>query len=65
MGLIGINLRFFGIPSVRQALFGEVVTVFRKVMPEMSQTEQAIDAGTVWWDGEIFSGNPVGTNYMQ
>ncbi|MDZ3990536.1 Acyl-coenzyme A dehydrogenase [Pseudomonas sp. Teo4] len=25
----------------------------------MSQTErEAIDAGTVWWDGELFSGRP-------
>ena len=25
----------------------------------MSQTEQeALDAGTVWWDGELFSGKP-------
>ncbi|MFP5341184.1 MAG: acyl-CoA dehydrogenase family protein, partial [Gammaproteobacteria bacterium] len=32
---------------------------FRKVMPQVSQTEQeALDAGTVWWDGELFSGNP-------
>lgn len=33
--------------------------VYKKIMPEMSSTEKdAIDAGTVWWDGEIFSGNP-------
>ncbi|TYR31607.1 acyl-CoA dehydrogenase [Mesorhizobium microcysteis] len=29
------------------------------VMPPISDTERdAIDAGTVWWDGELFSGNP-------
>ena len=32
---------------------------FRKVMPPMSQTErEALEAGTVWWDGELFSGRP-------
>jgi acyl-CoA dehydrogenase len=32
---------------------------FRKVLPQVSQTEQeALDAGTVWWDGELFSGDP-------
>ena len=32
---------------------------FRKTLPPMSQTErEAIDAGTVWWDGELFSGRP-------
>lgn len=31
----------------------------RKVLPEISRTEQqALDAGTVWWDGELFSGDP-------
>ena len=33
---------------------------FRKVLPPMSQTErEAIEAGTVWWDGELFSGRPA------
>lgn len=28
-------------------------------MPAISETErEAIDAGTVWWDGELFAGNP-------
>jgi acyl-CoA dehydrogenase len=28
-------------------------------MPPISETERdAIDAGTVWWDGELFTGNP-------
>ncbi len=28
-------------------------------MPPISETERdAIDAGTVWWDGDLFSGNP-------
>ena len=37
----------------------EDVPMFRKIMPEMSQTERdAIEAGTVWWDAELFSGRP-------
>ncbi len=32
---------------------------YRGQLPAMSQTEQeAIDAGTVWWDGDLFSGRP-------
>ena len=32
---------------------------FKTVLPQLSPTEQgAIDAGTVWWDGELFSGAP-------
>ncbi len=33
--------------------------VFRRLLPRISQTEQeALDAGTVWWDAELFSGRP-------
>ncbi len=32
---------------------------FRNVLPPMSDTErEALEAGTVWWDGELFSGQP-------
>ncbi len=36
-----------------------MLDLFRSVMPPMSQTErEALEAGTVWWDGELFSGAP-------
>jgi len=36
-----------------------VLQIFRKIMPSVSQTErEALEAGTVWWDGELFSGKP-------
>jgi acyl-CoA dehydrogenase len=32
---------------------------YRRLLPSMSPTErEALDAGTVWWDGELFSGGP-------
>jgi acyl-CoA dehydrogenase len=32
---------------------------YRKMLPTMSSTEkEALDAGTVWWDGELFTGGP-------
>ncbi|MCG7488616.1 acyl-CoA dehydrogenase FadE [Vibrio sp. Of14-4] len=48
------------IPSIRQSLISKkALTVFRKVLPEMSQTEkEALDAGTVWWEAELFKGKP-------
>jgi len=32
---------------------------YRRMLPSMSSTErEALDAGTVWWDGELFTGGP-------
>ena len=48
------------IPVLRRKLISDgVLAAFRKLMPEMSPTERdALEAGTVWWDGELFSGRP-------
>ncbi|HEY5307957.1 MAG TPA: acyl-CoA dehydrogenase family protein, partial [Casimicrobiaceae bacterium] len=48
------------IPALRRKLISDgVLSAFRKLMPPMSQTErEALEAGTVWWDGELFSGRP-------
>ena len=48
------------VPALRRKLISDgVLSVFRKRMPPMSQTERdALEAGTVWWDGELFSGRP-------
>lgn len=48
------------ITPLRRAVFtGPVFGVFKKITPAMSQTEQeAINAGTVWWDRDLFSGKP-------
>ncbi len=38
---------------------GPTLKLFRRITPRMSRTErEALDAGTVWWDGELFSGRP-------
>jgi acyl-CoA dehydrogenase len=43
----------------RRWLSGPLFDLFRKVMPDMSETERAaLEAGSVWWDGELFSGRP-------
>lgn len=36
-----------------------VMRLVSSSLPKIGNTEQAaLDAGTVWWDGELFSGNP-------
>src|SRR5580765_2172679 len=43
----------------RKAFTDRVLAIYRRILPDMSQTEkEAIDAGTVWWDADLFSGRP-------
>jgi acyl-CoA dehydrogenase len=53
--LIPLNLK-----PVRRNLFSRAIfKAMKKVMPTISQTEQeALDAGDVWWEAELFSGKP-------
>lgn len=58
--LLALVIVLFGIPVIRRTLVsGTVLKLFKKILPQISATEQeAIDAGTVWWDGDLFSGHP-------
>ncbi len=46
--------------SVRKSLLTRPIFGWaQKAMPGISETERAaLDAGDVWWDGDLFSGNP-------
>ena len=48
------------VPGLRRSLMSDrLLKWFRTALPQVSQTEQeALDAGSVWWDGELFSGKP-------
>jgi len=48
------------VPSLRQSLVSsKALVLFRKVLPAMSKTEkEALEAGTVWWEAELFKGKP-------
>ena len=53
--LVPLNLA----PVRLNLLTKPILKAYRKVMPEMSDTERdALEAGTVWWDGDLFSGDP-------
>lgn len=46
-------------PLRRALVTRPVLATFRAILPAMSPTERdAIEAGTVWWDAELFSGRP-------
>jgi acyl-CoA dehydrogenase len=50
----------FGVPLVRRQLVSRfVMPRFAKVLPRLGETERiALEAGSVWWDGDLFSGMP-------
>ena len=54
-GLWLLNIR-----PLRKALITRpFMKAYLKLLPSMSQTErEALEAGTVWWDGELFTGAP-------
>ncbi len=57
--LTAILLVFTIVPWRRQIISDPLFAWFKKALPALSQTEQdALDAGTVWWDAELFTGNP-------
>ncbi|HKU45583.1 MAG TPA: acyl-CoA dehydrogenase [Burkholderiales bacterium] len=63
---VALAVLFAGVAAVlnipalrRKALTDRVLAIYRRILPDMSQTEkEAIDAGTVWWDADLFSGKP-------
>jgi acyl-CoA dehydrogenase len=63
-GLAAIAL--LNIESVRTRLVSKpFLMVYRRLLPPMSSTErEALEAGTVWWDGELFSGKPDWSKLM-
>jgi len=50
LNIDAVRVRFVSRPFLR---------TYRRMLPSMSQTEKdALEAGTVWWDGELFTGGP-------
>lgn len=59
--LLLVNIR----PLRIRVLTRPFLRSYRKMLPAMSSTErEALDAGTVWWDGELFTGGPDWTKLM-
>ncbi|KAA1164320.1 acyl-CoA dehydrogenase FadE [Pseudoalteromonas fuliginea] len=55
--IIAVPLSVTGLRQ--QYIIKPIFAVFRKVTPSMSDTEKsAIDAGTTWWEADLFCGNP-------
>ena len=50
-----LNIR----PLRRFLISNRFLKIYKRMLPAMSRTErEALEAGTVWWDGELFTGGP-------
>ena len=60
VGVALVLAGLFGIPAVRRLVISKrLMRALSGFLPRMGETERiALEAGTVWWDGELFAGNP-------
>src|SRR5579863_789511 len=60
LGVLLAVLWLLNVRPLRKALITRpFMKAYLKLLPSMSQTEkEALDAGTVWWDGALFTGAP-------
>ena len=58
--LLFVGLVLLNMAPLRQSLLTRpFMKIYRRMLPSMSSTErEALEAGTVWWDGELFTGKP-------
>ena len=59
-GTVVVLAIIFGLPAVRALIVSRLaMRVMRQVLPRIGETERiALEAGTVWLDGDLFSGAP-------
>jgi len=59
-GLLGLLAGLLFVRPLRRAVLTRpIFATYRTVLPRMSDTErEALEAGTVWWEGELFRGDP-------
>ena len=57
--IVGAGVVLAHEPWRQEYLTRRIFRMYRRVVPELSDTERdALDAGTVWWEGQLFSGKP-------
>jgi acyl-CoA dehydrogenase len=59
-GLVLVLALVLNLPALRRPILsGPLLKIFKRILPPLSETErEALEAGSVGWDGELFSGNP-------
>ncbi len=61
-----VALWLLNINALRQTFITRpFLRTYRRLLPSMSSTEkEALEAGTVWWDGQLFTGAPAWDQLM-
>ena len=64
---LALTLVVLNVPSVRQSVLTKpVFAALKKSMPPISATERdALEAGTTWWEKQLFSGKPDWNEFAQ
>ncbi|MEX1023640.1 MAG: acyl-CoA dehydrogenase [Planctomycetota bacterium] len=60
LGVLAVLATLGGVKPLRENLVTRLVLpIVKPILPRMSETEKiAIEAGTVWWEAEFFTGEP-------
>ncbi|QDX82294.1 acyl-CoA dehydrogenase [Denitratisoma sp. DHT3] len=60
LALLLVLAALLGLPPLRRTLLtGPLFALYKGMLPEMSDTERdALEAGSVWWEGQLFGGRP-------
>ncbi|MFS2002455.1 acyl-CoA dehydrogenase [Duganella sp. CT11-25] len=64
--LVGV-VAVLAIPALRRSLVTpHIFALFKRILPAMSDTERdALEAGTTWWDADLFSGRPDWDKFLK
>ncbi len=59
LAYLGVAALLIVKPMRRALISRPLLDAYRRILPPMSQTErEALEAGTVWWEGDLFRGRP-------
>jgi acyl-CoA dehydrogenase len=65
VALLGLVVLFAPGPVRRALITPHLLALFKRILPTMSDTERdALEAGTTWWDADLFSGRPDWTKLL-
>ena len=63
--LVLVGFFYFAEDIRKQWLTRPIYNFFKRVLPPMSTTEmEALEAGDVWWEAELFQGDPDWKEFM-